>query len=111
MTRDPQNCSMSMIMALDDDFEFLNKDKDDDDEDDNVDEDNICGLIVRKSCAIAFTNELFCAGGANNTGKTIYCLFAYIMSDEEDYPNNRVFMKSRSNMIKLNAARRSAEGG
>jgi hypothetical protein len=37
-------------------------------------------------------------------------LFAYIGSNEEDYPNNRVFTKNRSNMIKLNAARRRAEG-
>jgi hypothetical protein len=33
------------------------------------------------------------------------------VSKEEDYPNNRVFTKNRSNMIKLNAARRRAEGG
>jgi hypothetical protein len=44
-------------------------------------------------------------------GKTIYRLFAYIVSEEEDYPNSRVFMKNRSNMIKLNAARRRAESG
>ncbi len=50
-----------MIMALDEDFEFLYEDKDDDDEDDNVDEDNICGLTVKKGHAIAFTNELFYA--------------------------------------------------
>jgi hypothetical protein len=56
-------------------------------------------------------NELFHAGRANNTGKAIYHLFAYIVSKEEDYPNNRVFTKKRSNMIKLNAARRRAKGG
>jgi hypothetical protein len=69
---------MLMIMALDEDFEFLYEDKNDDDEDDNVDEDNICGLTVRRGYAITitFTNELFHAGGANNTGKTICHLFA-----------------------------------
>jgi hypothetical protein len=41
----------------------------------------------------------------------MYRLFAYIVSDEEDYPNNRAFTKKRSNMIKLNAARRRAESG
>ncbi len=66
---------------------------------------------MRKGHAIVFTNELFHAGGANNTCKTIYHLFAYIVSNEEDYPNNRVFTKNRPNMIKLNAARRRAEGG
>ncbi len=67
-------------------------------------------MTVRKDHAIAFTNELFHADGANNTGKTIYHLFAYIVSNEEDYPNNRVFTKNRPNIIKLNAARRRAEG-
>jgi hypothetical protein len=62
MKQDPQNCLMSMILALDEDFEFLYKDKDDEDEDDNVDEDAICALTVRKGHAIAFTNELFYAG-------------------------------------------------
>jgi hypothetical protein len=109
--QDPPKHPMLMIMALDEDFEFLCKDKDDDDEDDNFDEDNICGLTVRKGHAIAFTNELFHAGGANNTGKPIYPLFAYIVSKEEDYPNNRVFTKNRSNIIKLTVARRRAEGG
>ncbi len=111
MKQDPQNCPMSMIMALDEDFEFSYKDKDDDDDDDNFDEDNICGLTMRKGHAIASTNELFHAGRANNTDKIIYRLFAYIASKEEDYPNNRVFMKNRSNMVKLNAARRRVEGG
>jgi hypothetical protein len=111
MKQDPPNCPMLMIMALDEDFEFLFEDKDNDDEDDNVDEDNICGLTMRKGHAIAFTNELFHAGGDNNTDKTMYHLFVYIVSDKEDYPNNRVFMKNRSNMIKKNAARRRVEGG
>jgi hypothetical protein len=105
MNQDPQNCPMLMIMALVEDFEFLYKDNDNDDEDDNVDEDNICGLTVRKGHA------LFHAGGINNTGKTIYHLFAFIVSNEEDYPNNSVFTTNKYNMIKLNAARRRAEGG
>ncbi len=110
MKQDPQRRPMLMIMALVEDFKFLYKDKDNDDDYDNVDEENICGLTVRKGHAIAFTNELFHAGGANNTGKTIYRLFAYIVRNEEDHSNNRVFTKNRSNMIKLNAARRRAKG-
>jgi hypothetical protein len=39
-----------------------------------------------------------------------YCLFAYIVSNEKDYPNNTVFTKNKPNMIKLNAARKKAEG-
>ncbi len=37
-------------------------------------------------------------------------LFAYIMSNEKDYPNNMVFTKNKPNMIKLNSARKKAEG-
>ena len=33
------------------------------DDDDNVDEDDICYITVRSGHAIAFTNELFHAGG------------------------------------------------
>ena len=88
---------------------FLYEDKDDDDGDDNVDDDDICSITVRSGHAIAFTNELFHAGGENMTKKTIYRLFAYIVSDEKDYPNSKVFTKNRSNMNKLNAARKRFE--
>jgi hypothetical protein len=77
-------------------------------DDDNVDEDDICSLRVNGGHAIAFSNELFHAGGENNTTKFNYCLCAYIVSDEEDYPNNRVFTKTKGNMKKLNAAREKA---
>jgi hypothetical protein len=40
-----------------------------------------------------------------------YRLFAYIVSSEKDYPNKMVFTKNKPNMIKLNAARKKAEGG
>jgi hypothetical protein len=99
---------MSIIMALDESFKFLYEDKvnDDDDDDDNVDENDICELTVNKGHAIAFTDELFHAGGDNSTEKFIYHLFAYIVSDKKDYPNNMVFTKNRANMKKLNAARK-----
>ena len=111
MKQDPPTHPMAMMMALDEDFELLYKDKDDGDENNNVDEDSICGLTVRNGHAITFTNELFHAGGDNSTGETIYRLFAYIVSNEKDYPNNMVFTKNKPNMKKLNAARKKAEGG
>ena len=100
-----------MIMALDESLDFLYEDKDvNNNDDDNIDEDDICSLRVNGGHAIAFTNELFHAGGENNTAKFNYCLFVYIMSNEEDYPNNQVFTKTKGNMEKLNAAGEKAEG-
>ncbi len=75
---------MSIIMALDEPFKFLYEDKDNDDDDDDVNENDICELIINKGHAIAFTDELFHAGGDNSTEKTIYCLFAYVVSDKKD---------------------------
>ena len=49
--------------------------------------------------------------GGKHDGKTIYRLFAYIVSNEKDYPNSKVFTKNRSNMNKLNAVRENIEGG
>ncbi len=96
---------MSIIMALDEPFKFLYEDKENDNDDDYVDENDICELTVNKGHAIAFTNELFHAVGDNSTEKTIYHLFAYVVSNEKDYPNNMVFTKNRASMKKLNAAR------
>ncbi len=98
-------------MALDEPFNFLYEDKDNDDDDDNVDEDDICTLTVRKGHENAFTNESFHAGRDNSTGEPIYHLFAYVGSNEKDYPNNMVFTKNKPNMKKLNAVRNKAEGG
>ena len=44
---------------------------------------------------LPFTDELFHAGGDNSTKKEIYRLFAYVVSDEKDYPNNMVFTKKQ----------------
>ena len=93
-------------MALDERFKFLYEDKDNNDADDDVDEDDICELMVNKGNAITFTDELFHAGGHNSTNREIYRLFAYVVSDEKDYPNNMVFTKNKANMDKLNAARK-----
>ena len=104
--RDPGERPMSIIMALDEPFKFLYEDKDNDDDDDDVDEDDICELMVNKGHAIAFTDELFHAGGDNGTNRAIYRLFAYVVSDEKDYLNNMVFTKNKANMEKLNAAKK-----
>jgi hypothetical protein len=109
--RDPEKCPMSIIMALDEPFKFLYEDKDYDNYDDDVDEDDICELTVNKGHAIAFTDKLFHAGGDNSTRKAIYRLFAYVVSNKKDYPNNMVFTKNRPQMKKLNAARKKMEEG
>jgi hypothetical protein len=78
LRREPGERPMLMIMALDESFDFLYEDKDvDNDDDDNIDEDDICSLRVNGGHAIAFTNELFHAGGEDNTAKFNYRLFAY----------------------------------
>ena len=104
--RDPGKRPVSIIMALDEPFNFLYEDKDNNDNDEDVDEDDICELVVNKGHAIAFTDELFHAGGENSTNRENYRLFAYVVSDERDYPNNMVFTKNKANMDKLNAARK-----
>jgi hypothetical protein len=104
--RDPGEHPMSIIMALDQPFIFLYEDKDNDDDNDDVDEDDICELMVNKGHAIAFTDELLHAGGDNGTNRAIYRLFAYVVSDKKDYPNNMVFTKNKANKEKLNAAKK-----
>jgi hypothetical protein len=88
---------MSMIMALDD-FEFMYK----------LDEDNekINTLTVHGMQAIAFTNELFHAGGENKTNKHVYRLFAYIVSNRADFPNGTLFTENKSNVTKLDNKRK-----
>ncbi len=104
--RDPGECPVSIIIALDKPFMFLYEDKDNNDANDDVDEDDICELVVNKGHAIAFTDDLIHAGGENSTKWENYRLFAYVVSDEKDYSNNMVFTKNKANMEKLNAARK-----
>ncbi len=66
-------------------------------------------MTVNKGHAIAFTDELFHAGGDNITKRTIYQIFAYVVSDKKDYPDNMVFTKNKANMKKLNAAKKKKE--
>jgi hypothetical protein len=64
-------------------YELDNKEDEEDDE--------IKTMTVHGMQAIAFTNELFYAGGENKTNKTVYHLFAYIVSNHADFPNGTVF--------------------
>jgi hypothetical protein len=88
---------MSMIMALDS-FEFIYK----------LDDDNkkINTMTVHGMQAIAFTNELFHAGGENKTGKHVYRLFAYIVSNHADFPDRTLFTENRSNVTNLDNKRK-----
>jgi hypothetical protein len=88
---------MSMIMVLDD-FEFMYK-LDDDDEKINT-------MTVHGMQAIAFTNELFHAGGENKMGNHVYRLFAYIVSNHADFPNRTLFTENKSNVTKLDNKRK-----
>jgi hypothetical protein len=47
--------------------------------------------------AVMFTNHCLHAGGANNTGKTCYRLFAYMASVKADIPEGRVFQHDWEN--------------
>jgi hypothetical protein len=60
---------------------------------------------------IAFTDELFHAGRDNITNRTIYRLFAYVVSDKKDYLNNMVFTQNKANMKKLNVAKKKRDEG
>jgi hypothetical protein len=88
---------MSMIMALDD-FKFMYK-LDDDDE-------KINAMTVHGMQAIAFTNELFYAGGENKMGKHVYRLFAYIVSNHADFSDGTLFTENKSNATNLDNKRK-----
>ncbi len=62
-------------------------------------------VTVQKGQAIAFTYEQLHAGGPNNGTEQVYCLFAYIVSDEADYPPNEVFPETNCRKVRRSAAR------
>ncbi len=68
-------------------------------------------MTVNKGHVIAFTDELFHAGRDNITNRTIYRLFAYVVSDKKDYLNNMVFTQNKANMKKLNVAKKKRDEG
>jgi len=53
-------------------------------------------VMVQKGQAIAFTYEQLHAGGPNDETEEVYRLFAYIVSDEADYPPNEVYPETNS---------------
>jgi hypothetical protein len=66
----------------------------------------ITTMTVHGMQAIAFTNELFHAGGENKTDKHIYQLFAYIVSNHADFLDGTLFTENKSNMTKLDNPRK-----
>ncbi len=62
---------------------------------------------MKRKQAIAFTNKLFHVGGPNKTDNNVYQLFAYIPSNEADYPSGTVFTQTTVNMKKLAKARKN----
>jgi hypothetical protein len=88
----------SMIMALDD-FEFFCKLE-------STETEEYQTTTVKRKQAIAFTNELFHAGGPNKTDKYVYRLFAYITSNAADYPPGTVFTLTTANTTRLAEAKK-----
>jgi hypothetical protein len=62
-------------------------------------------MTVEKGQAIAFTNDFPHASGVNRTNKSVYHLFAYIVSNTGDFPSGSVFPLSKGNKKKLKVAR------
>jgi hypothetical protein len=62
-------------------------------------------LMVEKGQAMAFTYKMLHAGGPNAKDEEVFCLFAYIVCDEADYPPNRVFPETTSRTVRKSAAR------
>lgn len=89
---------MSIIVALDG-FSFLAKPPLPSHEDDYVE------TMVESGQAVLFTNEQLHAGGPNRETRTVYRLFAYVVSDEADFPNAEVYPNTPSRQAKMHAAR------
>jgi hypothetical protein len=94
----PRERPMSIIVALDG-FSFFVKPPLPSDGDDYVD------TMVERGQAVLFTNEQLHAGGPNRETRTVYRLFAYVVSDEADFPNAEVYPNTLSNQAKMHAAR------
>ena len=94
----PQERPMSIIMALDS-FLFLVKPPLPSNEDEYV------KTMVTRGQAIVFTNEQLHAGGPNHEQRMVFRLFAYVVSDEADYPNTEVYPNTLRRQEKTSAAR------
>ena len=84
-------------MALDS-FSFLLKPPLSSNEDDYVE------TRVERGQAVIFTNEQLHAGGPNRETRQVYRLFAYVVSDEADYPNAEVYPNTKQRQDKIDSA-------
>ena len=81
--RPPDERPISILVALDEfEFHYLEDRK-------GCRRDIITTKFLPKQM-VAFTNYCLHAGGANNSGKVGYRLFAYVVSNEDDFPGGRV---------------------
>ena len=89
---------MSIIMALDS-FSFLVKPPL------PLNDNEYVETMVERGQAIIFTNEQLHAGGPNHEPRMVFRLFAYVVSNEADYPNKEVYPNTLRRQEKIFAAR------
>ena len=94
----PQERPMSIIMALDS-FSFLVKPPL------PLNYNEYVETMVERGQAIIFTNEQLHAGGPNREMRMVFRLFAYVVSNEADYPNKEVYPNTLRRQEKIFAAR------
>ena len=58
-------------------------------------DDNYVETTVVRGQAIIFTNEQLHAGGPNYETRAVYRLFAYVVSNEADYPHSEVYPNTK----------------
>jgi hypothetical protein len=97
LDRPPRERPLSIIMALDS-FSFLLKPPL------PSNEDNYVKTRVERGQAVIFTNEQLHAGGPNRETRQVYRLFAYVVSDEADYPNAEVYPNTKRRQDKIDSA-------
>ena len=93
----PRKRLLSIIMALDS-LSFLVKPPVPSNKDEYVE------TMVERGKAIIFTNEQLHAGGPNRETRLVYRLFAYVVSNEADYPNTEVYPNTKRRQDKIDAA-------
>jgi hypothetical protein len=98
LDRPPRQWPLSIIMALDS-FSFLVKPPLPSNEDEYVE------TMVERGQVIIFTNKQLHAGGPNHETRLVYRLFAYVVSNEADYPNTEVYPNTKRQQDKIDAAR------
>lgn len=61
--------------------------------------------MVERGQAVVFTNEQLHSGGPNKEKRMVYRLFAYLVSDEADYPNAEVYPDTKRRQDRMDIAR------